>query len=224
MIAWLVSVQAEIIEIQEQDGPLHIISGNDVRFTSYEHEIFVQAREGADIILRVKPHHDTEPAIRTKNANEDVISEVWFRNGWVHRENKPAYLEFEDRKVRKESWYLYGKKHRLGGPSDISYAKLDETFLEEKWHQNGLLHRTDGPAITVQRNVPYESWYIFGESVPSFSKLLNVDERTYLEQFAIYRKLAHEQNVKPGLVGVVMGCTAPTDELRELGNTMRAML
>jgi hypothetical protein len=61
-------------------------------------------------------------------------TEVWHKDGKVHREDGPAITHANGYK----SWYKYGELHRIDGPA--------RTWPDgSEWWVNGMLHREDGP-------------------------------------------------------------------------------
>jgi hypothetical protein len=71
--------------------------------------------------------------------------EEWFKDGQLHRENGPALIHINGKRVIVEEWYRNGKLHRDDGP-----AMQEEEF--DKWYKNGELHREDGPAIYINHD------------------------------------------------------------------------
>lgn len=64
-------------------------------------------------------------------------TEEWVKNGKLHRENGPAYLEWYDNgQIAGEGWYKNGKCHRENGPSYKQWHKNGQIWIE-KWCKNG---------------------------------------------------------------------------------------
>lgn len=63
---------------------------------------------------------------------EESGCEIWYKNGYVHRENGPAIKCL----FRKE-WYINGKLHREDGPALNHYG-------DGHWYLNGEIYKTEG--------------------------------------------------------------------------------
>lgn len=93
------------------------------------------------------------------------VSYTWFNsNGQIHRVDGPAYIYEVDNKILSQAWYKNNKLHRENGPA-IEYSdgnkswyknnrlhREDGPAIEYKdgskhWYYNNLIHRDDGPAI-----------------------------------------------------------------------------
>lgn len=102
---------------------------------------------------------------------------IWYYNGEIHRDDKPAVTIFHNYKV----WYKHGKTHRDNEPAvewDLTngyndgFIKLWErprhraikdmvSITDYKiWYKDGLLHREDGHAFID--NVGVGHYYING--------------------------------------------------------------
>jgi antitoxin component YwqK of YwqJK toxin-antitoxin module len=77
-----------------------------------------------------------------------------FKIDWANMKHIKLYEQAEPEKrikyhpdgsVKRERWHQNGKLHRPDGPAWIWY-RLDGSVEEEEWYQNGKLHRLDGPA------------------------------------------------------------------------------
>jgi len=55
------------------------------------------------------------------------------------------------RKYSTHMWYLYGKRHRIGGPAVVCVNG------DQYWYQYGKIHRIDGPAIIYADGTQF--WY-----------------------------------------------------------------
>ena len=75
---------------------------------------------------------------------------LWFVDGELHRENKPALIYTSGDRY----WFRKGLLHRKDGPA------CDTRFRKE-WHINGLLHRKDGPALIYTNGMSH--WYRHGQ-------------------------------------------------------------
>jgi hypothetical protein len=81
----------------------------------------------------------------------------YYFKGIQHVEDSPAEIKKSGTKV----YYMYGVKHRVGGP-----AVFDTMTKSEYWYQYGMLHREDGPATTIHNKVLKHrinyTWYKYG--------------------------------------------------------------
>ncbi|MFS2318908.1 hypothetical protein RMQ97_13305 [Maricaulis sp. D1M11] len=87
--------------------------------------------------------------------------EKWCQRGKSHREGGPAYVESIPNKYghdiiqrRREEWLIDGLLHRNDGPA-ITVTDSDGIAVLEAWFQNGLLHREDGPS-QIERDMQTE--------------------------------------------------------------------
>ena len=85
----------------------------------------------------------------------------WYENGqkwietWVHREDGPSYQQwYENGQKWIEEWVLNDKYHRVNEPSYQSWYENGQK-KSERWYLNGKLHREDGPS--------YQRWYKDGQ-------------------------------------------------------------
>lgn len=77
----------------------------------------------------------------------------YYFKGIQHLEHSPAEIKKSGTKV----YYMYGVKHRIGGP-----AIIDTMTKSEYWYQYGMFHREDGPATTVHNKILkriHYTWY-----------------------------------------------------------------
>ena len=90
--------------------------------------------------------------------------EVWYRDGKLHREDGPAWNDWENEKQINEGWYRDGKLHREDGPAINNWQ--DEKKIRECWYRDGKYHREDGPAFTTWQNEKKirEGWFRDGKS------------------------------------------------------------
>lgn len=93
-----------------------------------------------------------EELYRIYDADGNVIEQEWKnRKGERHKENKPACISKKDGYYEK-IWLLNGNRHRNNGPAyECSSLRLNvygHYERVEKWYQNNMLHRDDGPALT----------------------------------------------------------------------------
>lgn len=86
--------------------------------------------------------YNDQPAI-AEYSNKKFM---WYNEGKMHRDNKPAYIC-----KNKVKFYQNDKLHRVGAPA--VYTKQKVVF-----YQNNKIHRDNGPAV-IYRNGDYE-WRI----------------------------------------------------------------
>lgn len=85
---------------------------------------------------------------------DEWCTEKWYRNGYMHRDNGPAYIT-RGKKIQK--WFVNGRCHRLNGPAEIWYDI-------KSWYVKGKRHRLDGPAI-VNKESGKKYYYIDNKSL-----------------------------------------------------------
>lgn len=141
----------------------------------------------------------TKPTRITKHANGTLGTKQWLKDGKLHREDGPAVITYSDcydDEIRGMQWYQNGKLHREDGPASlyiqVDYERrvgIDNTlhcdseqdwyidsklhhgyFIhEQKWYQNGELHRLDGPAHIMRHEYDHgadiqdQKWYQNGK-------------------------------------------------------------
>ena len=110
-------------------------------------------------------HKEDGPAYIECNDNGTVWREYWYFNGKLHREGRPAVIEYnDDGSISYEEWYLNGQQHREDGPAYVEYE--DGSVSSEAWYLNGEKHREDFPAVISyyeDGSVWYEMWYLNGD-------------------------------------------------------------
>lgn len=79
---------------------------------------------------------DPKP-IRSVNPENGAVS-YKLPNDDLHRVDGPASFHPYDGRT---SWWLFGQRHRDGGPAVYG------PDLAEEWYQHGKYHRDDGPAV-----------------------------------------------------------------------------
>jgi hypothetical protein len=126
------------------------------------------------------------PAILEYDAViNDVVRELWYRNGVLHREAGPAILEhLPGRGITKESWWKNGMcgrddhplrrgsyRRTSAGPAIIEYDPRTHKRTREEWRTlpDGHLHRSQGPAV-IERDaesgaVTKALWYRNGREI-----------------------------------------------------------
>jgi len=90
-------------------------------------------------------HREDGPA-RIIFNNSKVDKEIYYINGLIHREAKPAYISYyESGEIMYEIWYNNNNCHRVEGPADIFYYQNGMIKSERYWIMNKR-HREDGPS------------------------------------------------------------------------------
>lgn len=81
---------------------------------------------------------DTPIKTRIFDTNKDE----YYQYGQLHRENGPAYIEYNSYgvKVRKEIYYIEGKKSNRNGPAVIEYNNEGAITCTEYWIDGVLGH------------------------------------------------------------------------------------
>lgn len=73
--------------------------------------------------------------------------EQYLRDGFLHRDDKPADIEYRSNgDVMIEMYYSFGNLHRDDNPACIVYHDNKKIYREE-YYQNDELHNDNGPAI-----------------------------------------------------------------------------
>lgn len=113
---------------------------------------------------------------------DNIKIEKWFKNGVLHREDGPAFIQKMGIHHTVTKWYKDGKLHRENGPAMITkdgiYNWTNEWYMnnelhrdndlpaienasnEKYWYQHGKLHRKNNPAV-IQGN--FEQWWKYGK-------------------------------------------------------------
>ena len=97
--------------------------------------------------------------------------EQWLREGRLHRDDGPAYLETRADGSQSMGWYRDGMLYRVDGPAWID-LQSDGT-RSERWYLDDAPHRTDGPACVIVRpdGSRVEEWWIAGHQLKERSFL-----------------------------------------------------
>lgn len=115
------------------------------------------------------------PLFLEYNQNGKIREETWYKNGIKHREDGPASIDYDlDGNIDLIIWLKNGKRHREDGPAFIEYNRYSSLYFEY-WYKNGLIHRDDGPAFT--------SYYWRTRTKETEKWYLN-DKMTRLDNFA----------------------------------------
>lgn len=91
------------------------------------------------------------PGVVIKFYSDTMIQSVEFKNdhGQYDNKNQPAIIKYSEcGNPISEKWYKDGKLHRNDGPALITYGKSSKPIYE-KWYKDGQLHRTDAPALIM---------------------------------------------------------------------------
>jgi len=107
-------------------------------------------------------HREDGPAYVEHRPSGTVV-ERWHKDGIHHREDGPAYVERRPNGTVVEWWYRNGVLHREDGPAWVEHRR-DGTVVE-RWRKDGKIHREDGPAWVEHRpnGTVVEWWYRNGE-------------------------------------------------------------
>ena len=137
-----------------------------------------------NLIVKKKSMLYTEFYLGTKLHNFDDLPAViyydkekhWYKNGLLHRDNRPARITIWQGMMWDQYWYQNGLLHR----DEDKPAKIKWNGTE-KWYQNGLLHRDNGPAI-IYPNGKTE-WYQHGVRYQKESTMIDYVEHIYKSTF-----------------------------------------
>lgn len=113
-----------------------------------------------------KLHRLDGPAVTIYWSNQKR-EQYWFKEGNLHREDGPAYISNhkDNGKIQCEKYAIYGGLHRENAPAKIEYG-LDGLKVKESFFSHGYKHRSTGPAvITHLLKGPSEEWFIKGEKL-----------------------------------------------------------
>ena len=103
-------------------------------------------------------HCDDGPARIVYNNNIISIAS-WCQHGQLHRENKPAVITFfsNSTDIAIEGWFYENKKHRLDGPAEIQYYRTGK-IREVTWYVNDCLI-VDAPdhwPLTLEEQIEFK--------------------------------------------------------------------
>lgn len=148
------------------DGP----AGDDNWTDSFSHNVSQPWYYGG------KLHRDDGPA-RVVRANAGrghyTVCEEYYQHGFRHRAGGPAVsVRDHHGRLLREEWHYLGIQHCPTGPSERVWhaspdSPPDRPLIAERvaYHVQGILHRTDGPAVATwwpcgtRRS---ELWYSMG--------------------------------------------------------------
>jgi hypothetical protein len=89
--------------------------------------------------------------------------------GYRHRIDGPAFEWWNtSRNFPGHSFWVNGKRHKVGGPANIHFHKNGIKYLSE-WYKMGKCHRLNAPAIISQTNITRLFWYEFGIEIKEIS-------------------------------------------------------
>ena len=94
-------------------------------------------------------HREGGPAYVERRRDGTAVIEWWYRNNKLHREGGPAWVRHHTDGTVIEQWYRNGKLYRDGGPSWVE--RHPNGTVTEEWYRNDKLHREDGPAYVKRR-------------------------------------------------------------------------
>ena len=117
-------------------------------------------------------HREDGPAYCQWNYDKTKNHELYYKNGKLHREDGPTSIYWHSSgKIRFVSYKANGKQHRIDGPA-YQYYDVDGKLIEESYHINGELHREDGPARYINREgvVTLEYYYHGKKYEPTLTK------------------------------------------------------
>lgn len=133
-------------------------------------EIYSKLKKHTHNIIQIfndenKLHSLISPSYIETNKKGDVITECWFKDGLIHRDNDYActYIKYnyrnETRVITKKS-FIDGKFHSINNNSAIiSYEednRGDVNVVDEKWFLNNVLHRDDDKPAFRYRDYDYD--------------------------------------------------------------------
>ena len=84
--------------------------------------------------------------------NGQVKYQTWWFNGQMHRQNGPAFEEFDENgQVKYQEWRLNGQRHRVNGPAFEEFD-VDGQLVCQKWWLNGRQLSEEDWLKAVQNN------------------------------------------------------------------------
>ena len=137
------------------------------------------------------PHRDGDLPQEVKIAKKYSTNHIYYyphvvayrKNGELHRNNNPAYIEFFNvyytinnktetvKMIKKLQWFVEGRGHNNNEqPSFVTFfSNYNNNTINmgcKIFKRNGDLHRFEGPAWiekTWQEKIKYKRWYINGK-------------------------------------------------------------
>lgn len=101
---------------------------------------------------------------------KNKMSELYYLNGKLHRENNPAKILYNDKgEIFLYEHYVNGSLHNSNGPA---YFYLHESFKQYKHMVDGVYHNMNGPAsYKLDNNLIYDrQYYLFGKRITNLKK------------------------------------------------------
>lgn len=99
----------------------------------------------------------------TNDIQNKKYRETWYRDGKIHRDDKPADIRYwNNGNKSEENWYQDGNMHRENAPAQRGWYENGNKYYES-WHYNGKQHRENGPAEILwdeNGNVFKKEWWI----------------------------------------------------------------
>jgi antitoxin component YwqK of YwqJK toxin-antitoxin module len=121
-------------------------------------------------------HNEDGPAYIEYFNNGVVRVKRYCLHDKMHRDGEPANFYYNMRgKLLMKEYFSNGIIHRnsLDGPAMIIYSITDGIIFRELYHENGNLHRENGPAsIEYQEDNIIEKYYINGKQLDEFQSLV----------------------------------------------------
>lgn len=96
-------------------------------------------------------YHDNNCLDKTTKypqVNLSRTSEYYLRDNQLHRDNKPAYIEYDNNKVTIIAYYQFGEMHNCNGPAFVRYDK-DGSIRNQLYYYKGRETRKND--IVLQR-------------------------------------------------------------------------
>jgi len=154
-------VRTENKYISFKNGAIDSVVGNPTRISLFEECITLEWVHRG--IRRSFLHRDDGPAM-VLYENYNLIKEEWRFEGYLHNLNGPARICYNpDGSVYLTEYYDHGQLHRIDGPA---FVLVGDGTLTMEYRQRDQLHRTDGPAYIVTfEGSTREVWYINGEII-----------------------------------------------------------
>lgn len=91
-------------------------------------------------------HRDNKPAY-IEYENNKIVVEQYYVNGKLHRHNQPAIIQYySNGNVQRKGYYINNMRHRIDKPADIWYYK-DGNVKTEYYYKNNRLYHHNGYSI-----------------------------------------------------------------------------
>lgn len=124
---------------------------------SYEVEMIGEKFVRQEWFKNGKLHRKNYPARVIYKRNGNIESMKWYTNGDKIKEQ----INYPNGKPREIKYFVDGKYHRENGPAFLEYDSSNR-LQTEMWYREDLFYRTDGPAITNYKRgkIVSQEWYI----------------------------------------------------------------